>query len=329
MFDGTLCLTDSLPLEDLVPKVSVVIPAYNCAAFLPETLDSVFAQTYSDLEVIVVDDGSTDDTQAVIAPYSLRIVCVLQQNKGLPAARNAGIRVAQGEFIALLDADDSWGADKIEKQLPRFSDTEVGIVYSDFSVRYADGRFQSSYLINRPLASEGHVLENYIQSRFLFPSTMIFRRECFEEFGNFDEEMLACEDIELFARICSRWKVSLVNEPLVIRYEGSHNITSNNSKINQYTILALQKILLKEPDLPNSTRKIIDEELGRQHWWRGCAAFDARDYVLARRSFIQAIRCDRRHVRSAGLLIAASFLPIAAVDYLRRSRRARKAADHA
>jgi glycosyltransferase involved in cell wall biosynthesis len=311
-----------LALEDLVPKVSVVIPAYNCAAFLPETLDSVFAQTYSDLEVILVDDGSTDNTQAVIAPYSHRIVCIRQQNKGLPAARNTGIRVAQGEFVALLDADDSWAADKIAKQLPSFSDAEVGIVYSDFSVRYADGRFQSSYLINRPLATEGHILENYIQSRFLFPSTMIFRRGCLEEFGNFDEEMLACEDIELFARICSRWKVSLVNEPLVTRYEGSHNITSNNGKINQYTILALQKVLLKEPGLPNSTRKIIYEELGRQHWWRGCAAFDAGDYIQARQSLIHAVRCDRHHSRSAVLLTVASFLPKTAIDYLRRMRRA-------
>ena len=307
-----------------MPKVSVVIPAFNCAAFLPETLESVFAQTYSDLEVIVVDDGSTDKTPSVIAPYSDRILYIRQQNKGLPAARNAGIRVARGELIALLDADDSWLAEKLAKQLPRFSDREVGIVYSDFSVKYFDGRFQPSYLVNRPLASEGHILENYIQSRFLFPSTMVFRRECLEEYGNFDEEMLACEDIELFARICSRWKVALVNEPLVIRYEGSHNITSNQNKINRYTILALQKVLSKEPGLPDSTRKVIFKELGQQHWWRGWTAFHEGDTLQARENLIQAIRYDKRHLRSSAVLVAASFLPGAAIDSLRRFKGAKR-----
>ena len=307
-----------------MPKVSVVIPAYNCASFLPETLASIFAQTYSDLEIILVDDGSTDDTPSVIAPYLSRITYIRQQNKGLPAARNTGIRAAQGEFVALLDADDSWLAEKIAQQMPRFSDPEVGIAYSDFSVRYADGRFQSSYLVNRPLASEGNVVERYIQSRFLFPSTMIFRRECLEEFGYFDEEMLACEDIELFTRICSRWKVALVNSPLTIRYEGSHNITSNSDKINRYTILALRKVLLKEPGLPHSTRKVIHEELGRQYWWRGWAEFQAGDRVQARRSLMSATRCDWRHFRSAAPLIAASFLPGAAVDSLRRMKQSKK-----
>ncbi len=305
-------------------KISVVIPAYNCAAFLPGTLDSVFAQTFHDLEVIVIDDGSTDDTQAVLSPYLDRIVSIRQENKGLPAARNAGIRAAKGEFIALLDADDSWAPQKLERQLPRFADAETGIVYSDFSVRYADGRFQPSYLVNRPLASEGYILENYIRSRFLFPSTMVIRQRCFDEVGLFDEEMLACEDIELFSRICSRWKAALVNEPLVVRYEGTHNLTSNNRRINQYTILALGKLLQKQPDLPKSTRKVIDKELGQQLWWRGYAAFNDGDMSQARRSVMDAIRCDSSHLRAGSFVIAASFLPASALGLLRKMKQTGK-----
>ena len=300
-----------------MPQTSVVIPAYNCAAFLPETLESVFAQTYRDLEIILVDDGSTDNTPAVVAPYLNRINYIRQKNGGLPAARNTGIRAAKGEFIALLDADDSWMADKLERQLPRFSDAEIGIVYSDFSVRYADGRFQPSYLVNRPLASEGHVLENYIRSRFLFPSTMVIRQSCLEEFGVFDEEMLACEDVELFARICSRWKVARVDEPLVIRYEGAHNITSNSTKINHYTILALQKVLSRQPDLPKSTREVIDKELGQQHWWYGYAAFKDKNMPQARQHLIAAIRCDSHNVRKAAPVLAASYLPTPLMDLLK------------
>lgn len=292
-----------------MPRVSVIIPSYNCASFIPETLESVFAQTYRDLEIILVDDGSTDDTPAVVAPYLDRITYIRQKNGGLPAARNTGIRAAKGEFIALLDADDSWMADKLERQLPRFADAEVGIVYSDFSVRYADGRFQPSYLVNRPLASEGYVLENYIRSRFLFPSTMVIRQKCLEEFGLFDEEMLACEDIELFARICSRWKIARIDAPLMIRYEGTHNITSNSRKINQYTILALQKVLARQPDLPRSTRKVIEKELGQQHWWYGYAAFKDGDMRQARRHLISAIRWDSHNARKAIPVLAVSVLP--------------------
>ena len=301
-----------------MPTVSVIIPAYNCAAFIPETLESVFAQTYHDIEIILVDDGSTDNTPAVVAPYLDRITYIRQKNGGLPAARNAGIRSAQGEFIALLDADDSWMADKLERQLPRFADAEVGIIYSDFSVRYADGRFQASYLVNRPLASEGYVLESYIRSRFLFPSTIVIRQKCLEEFGFFDEEMLACEDIELFARICSRWKVARVDAPLVIRYEGTHNITSDSRKINQYTILALQKVLSKQPDLPSSTRGVISRELGQQHWWYGYAAFKAGDMRQARQHLIAAIRCDGHNARKAAPVLAASWLPSPLTRFLHR-----------
>jgi glycosyltransferase involved in cell wall biosynthesis len=311
-------------LEKPLPQTSVIIPAYNCAAFLPETLKSVFAQTCSDFEVILIDDGSTDDIGAAIEPYLGRIKYIRQQNKGLPGARNTGIRAAQGDFIALLDADDSWAPEKLERQLPRFADSEVGIVYSDFSVRYADGRFQHSYLVDRPLASEGHILEKYIRSRFLFPSTMLIRRECFDEFGGFDEEMLACEDIELFARICSRWKAALVNTPLAIRYEGSHNITANSGRMNQYTILALKKILQKEPDLPVSTQKVLHEELGRQHFWRGYEAFGVGNSVQARTSLFEAIRYDANYLRSGSVLIAASFLPGSAREFLRRFKRTAK-----
>ncbi len=256
-----------------LPKVSVVIPTYNCAALLPAAIESALGQAGAEVEVIVVDDGSTDDTEAVVRPYLERIVFIRQKNRGLPGARNRGIEVAKGAYIALLDADDAWMTGKLERQMPRFGDAEVGVVYSDFSVRYADGRLQKSYLVNRPLAGEGYVLERYIESRFLFPSTMVFRRECFESCGVFDEEMLACEDIELFARMCLRWKVALVNEPLVLRYEGSHNITSNSEKMSEYTILALNKVMQKEPQLPEPARAAIRKELGQQYWWNGYAAF--------------------------------------------------------
>ncbi|HEV2620225.1 MAG TPA: glycosyltransferase family A protein [Acidobacteriaceae bacterium] len=304
-----------------MPQVSVVIPAYNCAAFLPQTLESVLAQTFTGWEIILVDDGSTDDTAAKIEPYLQHIRYIRQDNQGLPAARNRGIGEAQGEFIALLDGDDSWLPEKLEKQLPRFEDPEVGIVYSDFSVRYSDGRFQNSYLANRPLACEGNVVESYVRSRFLFPSTMVFRRACFDQCGGFDEEMLASEDIELFARMCLRWKVARVDLPLAIRYEGEHNITSNHAKMSRFTILALEKILKKEPDIAPSVRAVLHSELGLQHWWKGYDAFQRGDSREARRDLAQAIRYDSSRRWMGRSLIAASFLPAFLLRFLRGVKR--------
>lgn len=303
-----------------MPTVSVVIPAYNCSAYLPTAIESVLTQTYDDLEVIVVDDGSTDDTSNAIQPYLGRVQYIRQTNKGLPGARNAGIRVSTGEFVALLDADDSWRPEKLELQMPLFADPEIGIVYSDFSVTYADGRFLQSYLKDRPLAAEGYVIENYIRSRFLFPSTMVLRRSALEDCGLFDEEMLASEDIELFARICLRWKVARVPKPLMIRTEGVHNITANSSKMSEYTILAFNKILAREPALADSVRRTINEELGRQHWWRGYRRFKDGEPSKAREDLLRAIRYDSRNTRRCGTLFLASLLPGTVLRRLGRQR---------
>ena len=313
--------------DAFVPNVSVVIPAYNCAEFLPAAIESVLAQTYSDLEIIVIDDGSTDETLSAVTRYLDRIHFLRQPNKGLPGARNTGIRAARAPFIALLDADDTWLPEKLELQMPRFTDPAVGIVYSDFSVRYADGRQQASYLVNRPLAAEGYVFEPYIQSRFLFPSTMVLRRELVEACGLFDEQMLACEDIELFARILLRCKVARIDRALMVRYEGAHNITANSAKLNRYTILALRKVLAKEPRLPKSARGVVYRELGRQYLWAGYADFQHGRMSEARRHLVRSMRYDARQTRACLPLLAASFLPQPMLKRLREvnSRRAKRA----
>ena len=305
-----------------MPTISVVIPAFNCARYLPAAIESVLAQTYEDREILVVDDGSTDDTPVVIKPYLDRIQYIRQSNRGLPGARNTGIRNARGEYIALLDADDFWLPQKLSLQMPLFDDPMVGIVYSDFAVRYSDGRYLPSYLADRPLASEGFILESYLQSRYLFPSTMVLRRAAMEGCGLFDEEMLAAEDIELFARICLRWKVALVNQTLMVRAEGTHNITANAENLSRYTILAMQKILRREVDMPVSARTILHQELGRQYWWRGYADFKAGHRAAARLNLLRAVQHDpRTNLRTCVPLLIASALPSFVLRRLRPESR--------
>lgn len=294
---------------DMHPKVSVVIPSYNYAAYLPRAIESALAQTYTDLEVIVVDDGSTDDTPTVVQPYLDRIRYIRQANKGLPGARNTGIRASQSEFIALLDADDAWLPEKLERQMPRFQDPAVTIVFTDLSVEYGDGSTKPSFLAERPLTCEGDVTDAYIQSRFLFPSAMVFRRDAMEECRLFDETMLACEDVELFTKMTLRGKVAWVNEPLMIRTEGTgQNITGNGEKLQNYLIRAFHS-LLGNVEMPSTTRTVMRRELGLNYFYRGFTRRTNGQLRAGQRDLVQAIRYSPAVRGKALRALVASILP--------------------
>jgi glycosyltransferase involved in cell wall biosynthesis len=298
-----------------VPTVSVVIPTYNCATFLPAAIESVLAQTYKDFEILVVDDGSTDATSEAIAPYLDQVRFIRQENKGLAGARNTGIRASKGEFIALLDADDTWLPYKLELQLPRFADSEVLIVFSDFSVKYSDGRSL-------------HVVDNYVRSRFLFPSTMVLRRDSMNRNGLFDEEMLACEDVELFTRICLQGKVAWIRKPLMVRYEGTHNITSNSQRMLHYMIVAFTKVLAKEPYMQRSARNAIQRELGRHYQWRAHAALQHAERKEARADLLRAICLAPKSMGTVVPTLIASMLPQCIYMRVKKIRNRQAASSH-
>jgi glycosyltransferase involved in cell wall biosynthesis len=197
------------------PRVSVVIPNYNCARFLPETLESVFAQTCGDLEVIVVDDGSTDGSQEVLKAFTDRVRIIHQENQGVSAARNRGIRESRGEFIAFLDADDLWHPEKLAKQLQLFENPAVGLVHC--AVEYVDEQ-------NRPLGTNftgrrGRVLKAIalLQGTVVLAggSTAVVRREAFEKVGGFDRDMSTAADWDMWRRIACAYEIDVVREPLM------------------------------------------------------------------------------------------------------------------
>ena len=159
--------------EILQPLVSVVIPAYNRAAYLAQAIDSVLAQTYTPLEIIVVDDGSTDDTAQLAASYLPRIQLIRQANAGAAAARNSGIAQSHGELIALLDSDDRWLPDKLARQVPLFADQRVGLVHGGIrSFRDSDGSTIGDYFPGADL--DVHALLSYPG---LCTQTLVFRRQ--------------------------------------------------------------------------------------------------------------------------------------------------------
>lgn len=198
-----------------VPHISVVIPSYNYARYVTEAVESALKQTLPPLEVIVVDDGSMDNTQEVMKTYAgnPHVRYIRQENRGLSGARNTGIRHASGCYIALLDADDRWKPDKLERQLAKFaSDDGVGLVFC------GKEHFNEHGVMNRaPALPEtcDRILDALVTSHPFCPSSVLVRKRCFEECGYFDESLKKVEDREMWIRIAKRYPFGCVEDCLV------------------------------------------------------------------------------------------------------------------
>jgi glycosyltransferase involved in cell wall biosynthesis len=209
--------------------VSVVVPAYNAAATLSQTLESAVVQTYRNLEILVVDDGSQDGTAGIARDFAARdarIRLLSKANGGLSSARNHGVAHARGELIALLDADDLWHPAKIERQVAalRGAGAAAALVYTWTALLDPDGRFNGRYVIAR---HEGDVFASLLLCNFLAPgSATLIRRGCLEAVGGFDEELReGCEDLMCCLLLAERYDFVVVPEVLT----GCRQIESSMS----------------------------------------------------------------------------------------------------
>lgn len=195
-------------------RVSVVVPAYNAERYLREAVESALAQTVA-AEVIVVDDGSTDGTAEVARSFGSRVRVLQQTNSRQAAARNAGARIAGGDYLAFLDADDVWEPDKLEKQLACLeADPTLGLVYC--SVREMDER--GALMGIRPARLRGRAYRELLLGEpwgGINGSTSLLPRRVFEEMGGFDTELPPCEDTDLFWRVAARYPIDFAEAPLV------------------------------------------------------------------------------------------------------------------
>jgi hypothetical protein len=210
-------------MTQLSPLVTVIIPTYNCEAYIDETLGSVLGQTVNNIEVLVVDDGSTDRTREIVAGYSAPVRLIIQQNARVCAARNNGIRQARGKFICLLDHDDYWFPDKLERQLTQMrAHPNVGVVYSSFLLwhRDKDGVFPSPLSFDLSAWTDGvdadfsgWIYHQFMLDCWMLTSAALFRREVFENCGYFDEALPYSEDWELWIRIAQQYPFIKLNRP--------------------------------------------------------------------------------------------------------------------
>lgn len=246
-------LTNSLPL------VSVIIPAYNAENFLEETLLSVISQTYKNLEIFAIDDGSQDGTPQIVKKImekDVRVMLLQQSNQGVAAARNLGIKKAQGDYIAPLDADDIWYPKKIEKQVECFleNDSSIGLVYA-WSVGIDEEGFINRRRCIVPTV-EGNVFLPLLCSNLInTASTPLIRRTCLEKVGYYNCELKqknaqGCEDWELYLRIAQYYQFRVVPEILVGYRKVVGSMSRNHIAMAKSMTLTLNKIQQKYPEIP-------------------------------------------------------------------------------
>ena len=273
--------------------VSVVIPAYNHARYLAAAIDSALAQTYAPVELIVVDDGSTDDTPRVLAAYGDRIRVIRQPNQGAGAARNAGLAASRGEYVAFLDSDDIWLPRKLELQMARFdADPDLGLVHCGAETIDEEGR-TIGYLLD---GLEGWVASDLLRldREVMGPgSDIVVPRRVAEEVGGFDERLPPSEDWDFSYRIAARYRVGYVAEPLIRYRQHGGGIHLNIPKMEKSMLIALEKAFAS-PDA--SVQALRDYTYGRLHRILAGCYFRARrprDFV---RHALKSLRYDPRNI---------------------------------
>ena len=223
------------------PLVSVIIPTYNRGWIIEEAIDSVLAQNFENFELILVDDGSTDDTQDILATYAEKIIMLRQDSLGVSAARNRGVQTASGQLIAFLDSDDLWLPQKLSKQVDFFSSHPQAVICQTEEIWVRNGKRVNPK--NRHKKGSGIIFERSLGLCLVSPSAVMMRRELFDEVGLFDERLIACEDYDLWLRIGCRYPVFLIETPLIIKRGGHPDQLSKSPGLDRFRIDALKKLL--------------------------------------------------------------------------------------
>jgi glycosyltransferase involved in cell wall biosynthesis len=245
-----------------INKISVIIPTYNRASVLPRSIDSLLAQSLAADEIIVVDDGSTDKTRELIEEKYPQIIFISQNNKGVSAARNVGIQNSTGNWICLLDSDDSWQSYKLEKQIQKLTDNPEYLICHTNETWYRDGN-----ILNQAKKHEkrgGHIFQHCLPLCVISPSSVMMKRTLFDDVGLFDEDLPACEDYDMWLRICCRYPVLFIDEALTNKFGGHEDqLSRQHWGMDRFRIIALEKAiqsnLLNKEDLKAAIDMLLNK----------------------------------------------------------------------
>jgi glycosyltransferase involved in cell wall biosynthesis len=243
------------------PLVSVIIPTFNRAGMVCEAIDSVLEQRFLDYELIVVDDGSTDNTQVMLAIYGNRFTLALQDNRGVSAARNKGAGMARGTWLAFLDSDDLWLPEKLYRQVQYIAENPSCLLCQTQEIWIRN--HERIYPKKKHRKPSGMIFEPSLQLCLVSPSAVMIKKLLFEKTGGFDETLPACEDYDLWLRISHRYPIHLVDDPLVIKRGGHNDQLSKTPNLDIYRIQSLYQLLTSgglTHDQEASTIKVLKQK---------------------------------------------------------------------
>jgi len=286
------------------PTVSIAIATYNRAHLLKRAIQSILNQTYQDFEIIVVDDGSTENTEEVVKSFTDKRIRFIKhkENKGLSATRNTGIKAARGKYVAFQDDDDEWLPEKLEKQMNVFKNAQrkVGVVYTGFWRIEGDKKI---YIPSREIQQkDGDIHKEILKGNFITAQAAVVKKECFQISGMFDEQIASRQDWELWIKISKDWYFKFIDEPLTIVYR----IPDSISLRQKVAITGWKPILEKHLTEFKKDRKLL-----AKHYLRIGASFnllDSREFYEGRKYIFKAIR--------TWPLINISYLIIALISLL-------------
>lgn len=273
----------------LSPKVTVIIPTYNRAHLIKDAVESVLNQTYQNFELIVIDDGSTDNTKEFLRGYKDKLRYLYQENQGRSAARNYGINLAKGEFIAFLDSDDIWFPDKLARQVPILESAPSNVVLVhgykciiDKNLQPIPGwelKLRNLYA----LAERGEeTYFNYLKSPCIFTSTILVKKKILLEINGYDVSIQGREDLDLYLRLLMRnYRFAFISEPPLIKYRwhenNTHEISCNFSYLQVYEKHLNECIKLGVNHRIYKAKKLLYKALAKTHYRLG-NYHQSRDY---------------------------------------------------
>ncbi len=285
------------------PKVSIIVPAYNCVKYIPETLASLFEQDYANIEILVVNDGSTDDTLQLLKTYGDKIILIDQANTGVPGARNKGIQAAQGQFICFCDSDDLWAPGKVREQVCYLSDhPNVGMVYCDWLVWEPDGDgkfilpgdFKAPKINGQEIdpVKSGWIYHKLLLDCICLTSAVMFRKEIIDEIGLFDVNLWNGDDYDYWLRASRITEIHKLKPQFVLYRILPFSLTRTLSCVHyEYKVLsnAIGRWGTVGPNGEQNSAQAMTDRLASLRFSFGYLHLNSGDARIAVGSFYESI----------------------------------------
>ena len=285
------------------PRVSVIIPTFNRAKWLPRAIDSVLEQTFKDFELIIVDDASTDQTHKILGRYATNIIALFhKENRGPAASRNTGLAHSSAPLVAFLDSDDCWFHDKLQTQVSFFDAKPHAVACQTEEIWIRNARRVNPKKIHHK--PSGYMFEQSLRLCLISPSAVMIKRWVLDEIGWFDEGLPACEDYDLWLRLTCKWPVHLIPKPLVVKHGGHPDqLSVRYWGMDRFRIRAIVKII-SSGSLSPEQRSAAIRELERKCriYASGCAKRGRKEEAEFFSRLSELVQKNPRQALSAAFL---------------------------